>query len=139
VNIKLTRAQKIPVQKPGDIFKILRQILRAEEPTDQDKEHFWTVGLETSHVIKYIELVSLGSSNKSVAEPREVFRIAVMRNIPRLILAHNHPSGVLKPSPEDLRISQTLLQSGRILGIEVLDHLIISKRSFLSFADKGLL
>ena len=107
MNIKPTRAQKIPIQKPGDIFKILRQILRAEEPTDQDKEHF--------------------------------FRIAVMRNVPRLILAHNHPSGVLKPSLEDLRISQRLLQSGRILGIEALDHLIISKRSCLSLADKGFL
>jgi DNA repair protein RadC len=139
VNIKLTRAQKIPIRKPGDIFKILRQILHAEEKTDQDKEHFWTVGLEINHVIKYIELVSLGSAEKSVAEPREVFRIAVMRNVPRIILAHNHPSGSLKPSSEDLRVSKTLSQSGRILGIEVLDHLIITQRSFLSFADKGLL
>jgi DNA repair protein RadC len=139
MNIKLTRAQKIPVRKPGDIFKILRQILRAEEKTDQDKEHFWTVGLELNHVIKYIELVSLGSADKSIAEPKEVFRIAVMRNVPRIILAHNHPGGTLKPSPEDLRISQKLSESGRILGIEVLDHLIITPRTFLSFADKGIL
>lgn len=139
MNIKLTRAQKIPVRKPGDIFKILRQILRAEEKPDQDKEHFWTVGLEISHVIKYIELVSLGSADKSIAEPKEVFRIAVMRNVPRIILAHNHPGGTLKPSPEDLRISKKLSESGRILGIEVLDHLIITPRTFLSFADKGIL
>ena len=89
--------------------------------------------------ILFIELVSLGTVNKTLAEPMEVFSFALQKRAVKIILCHNHPSGELKPSEGDKNVSDRLIQVGIIVDTEVLDHLIISDKSYLSFKDTGLL
>jgi DNA repair protein RadC len=110
-----------------------------EEKIDQEKEHFWMIGLANNNKILYIELVSLGSVNATTVEPMNVFRVAVLKGAIKVIMAHNHPSGELKPSPEDKDLTDRLIQVGRILNIKVIEHLIISTMSYLSFTDIGLM
>ncbi|MFL0072781.1 JAB domain-containing protein, partial [Tenacibaculum maritimum] len=105
----------------------------------QNREHFWVIGLENNNRILFIELISLGSVNKTIAEPMEVFSFALQKRAVKIILCHNHPSGELKPSNSDKDISDRLIQVGIIVDTEVIDHLIISTKSYLSFKDIGLL
>ena len=88
------------ITTPESIASIIQAILKREDVIDQDKEHFWTIGLDTANRIKYIELVTLGILNSKLIHPREVFRLAVMQGVAAVILAHNHPSGNLKRQKE---------------------------------------
>jgi DNA repair protein RadC len=131
--------RKREINDPDSVATILQSILKTESPIDRDKEHFWTVGLNTRNVVKYIDLTSLGTLNASLVHPREVFRLAIMKGIANIILGHNHPSGATEPSEEDLRITRRLVDAGRILGIEVLDHIIVANSHHLSFKAQGLM
>jgi DNA repair protein RadC len=133
------KERKHEVRNPESVATVLQSIIRTESHTDRDKEHFWTVGLNTRNVVKYVDLVSLGTLNASLVHPREVFRLAIMKGTASIILGHNHPSGDVQPSEEDLRITRRLVDAGRILGIEVLDHIIIAKTHHLSFKEQGLI
>ncbi len=86
-----------------------------------------------------INTVSIGSLTGSVVHPREVFKPAILANAASIICGHNHPSGDLEPSNEDRAITKRLVASGRLLGIDVLDHLIIGDELHFSFADNGLM
>ena len=85
------------------------------------------------------ELVSVGTLNASLIHPREVFEPAIKYLASHIILAHNHPSGSLEPSDEDLAVTKRLVDSGRLLGIEVLDHVIVTGGGHASFKEKNLL
>jgi len=117
----------------------MQKILFRENKIDRDKEHFWLIGLNASNKILFIELVSMGSVKATTVEPMNVFRVAVLKGAVNAILCHNHPSGELKASEADKGLTDRLIQVGRILDNPVLDHLIISPRSFISFAENGLL
>ena len=138
MNINLTEEDKIRLLNPEDAYGIMQRILLHENEIDQEKEHFWIIGLDNAHSILFIELVSLGSVNAAQIEPMNVFRVAVLKGAMKVILVHNHPSGVLDPSVEDKDITDRLIQVGRILNIEVIEHLIISTKSFISFARSSL-
>ena len=139
MNVRLTDKQKIKVSGSRSIYEIMQRILLSESKVDQEKEHLWLISLATNNLILNIELVSLGSVNATIARPMNVFRVAVMKGAVKAILCHNHPSGNVMPSEEDKDMTDRLYQVGRILNIEVIDHLIISTKSYLSFADTGLL
>ena len=126
---------KATITKASDIASIMQNILDKENAIDQDKEHFWVIGLNTRNNIKYIELVSLGILNTTIVHPREVFRMAIFKGTSRLILCHNHPSGNTEPSEEDLSLTRRLFHAGEIIGIEVIDHIILGD-SFLSMREK---
>ena len=85
------------------------------------------------------EIISVGSLNANLVPPREVFEPAVRNLAAQIILAHNHPSGDPEPSEDDLEITKRLVESGKILGIEIVDHIIITKTGFISFREKGLI
>ena len=133
------RERKQQINNPVAVADILQSILRSESLLDRDKEHFWTIGLNTRNVVKYVDLVSLGTLNASLIHPREVFRLAVMEGAANIILGHNHPSGDPEPSEEDIRITKRLVEAGKILGIEVLDHIIVTSNHHLSFKAQGLI
>ncbi len=139
MTIKLTRKQRIKIRCSDDAFKVMQEILLREEKIDQYKEHFWVMGLAPSTRILYVELVSLGCVANTYAEPINVFRFALTKGCVSVILIHNHPGESLKPSEKDLDLTDNLIQVGRIIKVEVLDHLIISTKSHMSFADTGLL
>jgi len=132
-------ADKISITNPEKVAKILQKILKTEGRIDQDKEHFWVVGLNPRNVIKYLELVSLGTLDANLVHPREVFRLAIMKAVAQIVIAHNHPSDDPEPSEADLEITKRLEEAGKILGIEVIDHIIIAGKEFASFKDKKLM
>ncbi|MFD1002954.1 JAB domain-containing protein [Ohtaekwangia kribbensis] len=136
MTIELSDKQKIKLLNSDDVYTVMQGILLREEKIDQEKEHFWMIGLANNNRILYIELVSLGSVNAVTVEPMNVFRVAVLKGAVKAIIAH--PSGELKPSDADKDLTDRLIQVGRILNIPVIDHLIISVNSYLSFVDTGL-
>jgi DNA repair protein RadC len=139
MNVKLTKTQKIKLLNSADIYTIMQQVLLRETKIDRNKEHFWTIGLDNVNRLLYIELVSLGTTTSAPVEPMQIFRVAVQKAAVKMILVHNHPSGEVKPSKEDIDITDRLIQVGHILGIHVIDHLIIGEKTFNSFADTELL
>jgi DNA repair protein RadC len=137
--IKVT---KKPMTTPGAIAEVFFSILQTENEIDQDKEHFWIMGMDTKNKIKYIELASLGTLNASLIRPLETYRLAIVRAVASIATIHNHPSGDPGPSSQDVNTTKQLLESGKILGIELLDHIIIGDvrdRRFFSFREGGLM
>lgn len=138
MTIELSDKQKIKLLNSDDVYTVMQGILLREEKIDQEKEHFWMIGLANNNRILYIELVSLGSVNAVNVEPMNVFRVAVLKGAVKAIIVHNHPSGELKPSDADKDLTDRLIQVGRILNIPIIDHLVISVNSYMSFVDSGL-
>lgn len=139
MNITLTDKEKIKIMNSDDLYKIMQSILLREQRVDQDREHFWTVCLNTANVIMNIELVSMGNVFSTGVLPMEVYSIPLQKRAVNLIFVHNHPSGELKPSKEDKDVTDRLIQVGKFVDIPVLDHMIISNESYYSFADSGVL
>lgn len=139
MDVKRTESEKIRVLNSDDLYGIMQKILLRENIIDQDREHFWVVGLANNNRILFIELISMGTVNATLIEPMEVFSFALQKRAVKIILVHNHPSGELKPSERDKDITDRLIQVGIIVATEVLDHLIVSDKSYMSFGDVGLL
>lgn len=139
MQIPLKTDKKIRVLSSLDIYTVMREILLLEDPNDRSKEHFWTISLDHGHTVLNIELVALGSVNQVPIEPMEVYSIPLQKKAVKLILVHNHPSGLLTPSAGDKDMTDRLIQVGLIMHVPVIDHLVISEESYYSFADNGLL
>lgn len=139
MNIKLTDREKIRINDAEDIFGIMQRILLRDNKIDQEKEHFWIIGINQGGYILYIELISLGSTKNVIVEPMNVFRVAILKGATRIIAVHNHPGGVMKPSDDDENLTDRLIQVGKIINIEMVDHLIISTSSYISFTQMGLM
>ena len=106
---------------------------------ENKKENFVVLYLDARNKLIYKETVSIGSLNANLVHPREVFEPAVRYLAAQIVLAHNHPSGDPEPSEDDLVITKKLVESGKILGIEIFDHIIIVKDDFFSFKNKGII
>lgn len=107
--------------------------------TNKKQEYFLTITLDgASHIIN-TRTVFIGTLNQSLVHPREVFADAIADRSAGIIIAHNHPSGTLVPSRADISITQRLKEVSKLVGIELLDHIILAKDGFYSFADEGLL
>jgi DNA repair protein RadC len=121
------------IKNPEAVVKAIRASIK-----DKAKEHFKLILLNPRNKIIGISTISVGTLNASLVHPREVFKDAITHSAASVVLAHNHPSGDPEPSEDDLKITKKLVESGKILGIEVLDHIVIGKNGFLSFKEKGL-
>ena len=119
--------------KPKEIWEELKDI------RDNKKEHFVIFYLDSRNQEIKREIISIGSLNANLVHPREVFEPAVRNLAAQIILAHNHPSGSLEPSEDDLAITKRLVEAGKIMGIDVIDHIIVVKNGFLSFKEKNLI
>ena len=139
MDVHLTEEERIRILNSEDLYGIMQRILLRENKIDQDREHFWVVGLQNNNRILFIELVSMGSVNQTIAEPMEVFSLALQKRAVKIVLVHNHPSGELQPSASDKDLTDRLIQVGLIVNTPVIDHLIISEKSYLSFMDTGIL
>ncbi|MFW0861212.1 MAG: RadC family protein [Dethiobacter sp.] len=128
------RTELPTVSSPGDAAGLVM-----EEMRHNLREHFRVVLLDSKHKVLGIEEISIGSLNTSLVHPREVFRPAIRKACASIILLHNHPSGDPTPSREDLDVTRRLSEAGRLIGIEILDHIIIGDGNFVSFREKGLL
>ncbi len=110
-----------------------------EEMRHLNQEHFVALFLNTKNQIIHQQTIFIGSLNASIVHPREVFREAVKRSAASIIVAHNHPSGDPTPSQEDIQVTKRLNESGKMIGIDLLDHIIIGDRKFISLKEKGYL
>lgn len=121
------------VKTPDDVVGVMRSRLRGKK-----KEHFLALLLDTrSRLIKVSE-ISIGSLDTSIAHPREVFKEAISASAASVIFAHNHPSGDPEASEDDIKLTKRLASAGEIIGIDVLDHIIICDKKYLSLKRDGL-
>jgi len=103
-----------------------------------ESEHLRTLLLDSKHRVLASPTIYIGNVNTSVIRVSELFREAIRMNCPALIVAHNHPSGDPTPSPDDVRVTEQIVQAGKLLDIEVLDHLVIGRQRFVSLKERGL-
>jgi DNA repair protein RadC len=121
------------VKTPEEVMSLVKGRLK-----DKKKEYFLALFLDTrNQLIKIVE-ISVGSLDTSVVHPREVFKEAIAASAASVIFAHNHPSGDTTASPDDIKLTKRLAEAGGIVGIDVLDHLIIGDRKFVSLKREGL-
>jgi len=117
----------------------MQQVLLRERKISRNKEHSWIVCLDNVNKILLIELIAIGTVNKSIVEPMDVFSFALQKRAVKIILVHNHPSGELEPSKLDLDVTDKLQAIGSFINVPLTDHLIITEKSYFSFVDRGIL
>jgi len=139
VTLKMVRERTLPsevkkVGSPDDAVTIFAAYLDGA-----DREHFVAMYLDTKHQVTALHTVSIGSLNATVVHPREVFKGALLANAAALVVAHNHPSGDPTPSEEDVQVTNRLAAAAKVLGIELLDHVVLGHQCHVSFRERGLL
>jgi DNA repair protein RadC len=117
---------------PKDVWQ------RMEDIRDSKKEHFVVFYLDSRNQEIQREIISIGTLNESLVHPREVFEGAIKNNASSIIIVHNHPTGNVEPSMDDLSLTKRLVEAGKILGVEVVDHIIVSNLNVFSFKEKKL-
>lgn len=136
-SIELSRRYLIKQNKKitssNDVYNELK------EYHNKQQEYFLCLYLDGANHLIQTKVITIGILNQSLVHPREVFSYAIEKRCASIIVAHNHPSGVLEASNEDINVTKRLQESGKILGIELLDHLIITKDGFVSFKEEGIL
>ncbi|MCD4763272.1 MAG: DNA repair protein RadC [Desulfobacterales bacterium] len=123
--VKITSAQ--------DVIPLLADI------ADKKQEHFVCISLNGAHEVIKKRIVTIGLVDRSQVHPREVYADVISDRAAAVIFAHNHPSGDLKPSNSDLKIHEQLTEAGKILGLRILDHIIVTKKGYYSFQEAGLI
>jgi len=126
--------KKYDITNPETVIKAVRASIK-----DKAKEHFKLIILDSRNKILTITNVSIGTLNANLTHPREIFKDAITHNAASVVLVHNHPSGDPEPSEDDLKITKQLTEAGKIMGIEVVDHIIIGQEKYLSFKEKKLI
>lgn len=121
------------IRGPRDVWELLSHDLR-----DESREHFFAILLDTRNGVLRRHVVSVGDLNSAIVHPREVFSPAIRHGAAALVVAHNHPSGDPTPSPEDVQVTKRLLDAGRLLGIELLDHVVLTESGWVSLKERGM-
>ena len=134
------RTAQEPLRK-GQTFRSSREVFRHYAPVlgHLEVEQFRIVLLDGKHRVMSEHLVSQGTLTSSPVHPREVFKPAIRSAAAAIVLVHNHPSGDVTPSADDLEVTRRLVDVGELIGIQVLDHVIVSSDAFTSLADRGLM
>ena len=125
--------EAITIRSPADAYDFLKG-----EMEHLEQKQMRVLNLNTRNVIVSTEMIYQGNINSIIVRPAEIFRPAIMDNSCALIVVHNHPSGDPSPSPEDVKITSELVQAGKLLGIDVLDHLVVGRGGFVSLKERGL-
>ena len=137
--IRETRVNYLPsehtmfkIVNSADVATFVRSIL-----TDNSREHFVAMYLDSLHRVAANSIISIGTANMAPAAPREVFQRAILSGAIAIVVAHNHPSGSPHPSDDDRAVTRRLHESGNLLGIRLLDHVIVADVSHYSFSEQG--
>lgn len=139
VSVKMVKESSFLYQtrqilSPSDAYEMIKDQLQ-----DLDREQFIIACLNTKNEPTNLSVVAMGTLNKAIVHPREVFKTAILSNAASIMAFHNHPSGDTTPSQQDLQLTNRLYEAGELLGIKLLDHLIIGDGSFTSLKEKGYL
>ena len=125
-----TDCERIPIFNQSDAYGLVKDDL-----TSSDREVFLSLLLTAKNHLIGVETVSIGSITAATISARDVFKSALLVNAVSLIFCHNHPSGDLTPSKEDIKLTEELIKAGELLGVNVLDHLIVSHQGYKSLRD----
>lgn len=128
------RVEEPQITSSSDAFELINPLIG-----DLEHEEFWVLYLNNSNKVKYKAPLSKGGMTGTVVDVRVLFQTALEQKEVGIILAHNHPSGKLKPSDADIQITKKIKEAGKVMDIQLLDHLIITEYSYYSFADEGIL
>ncbi len=139
VSLKMVRERSIMyetrvVRSPQDIVHLAREFIG-----DADREHCILIALDTKNQPTALHTVSIGSLSAAIVHPRECLKICILANAASFVLLHNHPSNRTEPSHEDIELTKRLQAAGELIGIELLDHVIISTDSHYSLKENGLM
>ena len=139
VSIKMVKEssflyQTRTISSPKDAYEMIKEQLEG-----LDREQFIVACLNTKNEPTNISVVAVGTLNKAIVHPREVFKTAILSNAASIMAFHNHPSGNTEPSQQDIQLTNRLYEAGELLGIKLLDHLIIGDGTFTSLKEKGYL
>jgi DNA repair protein RadC len=121
------------IKHPSDIVALTKQY------STKRQEHFVVITLNGTHRTIRKHIATIGLANKTIVHPREIFWWAIKDNASAVVFVHNHPSGCIKPSPQDDEATEQLCKAAGILGIRVLDHLIVTKEDYYSYRQHGLI
>ena len=130
--LDLPTEPKPKINGPEDVYRLLNPMMR-----EMKKEIFIVICLDTKNQIISKETISVGSLNANIVHPREVFKPALLASAAHIIVSHNHPSGDPTPSREDIDITKKLVETGKIMGIDLLDHVIIGDGRHISMKEAG--
>jgi DNA repair protein RadC len=133
-NKLMKKGFKIQIKTASDVYQYY-----VDELQNKTKEYFYALFLDTKNKILKEELISIGTLNESLIHPREVFNPAIKASSQAVILVHNHPSGDCVPSDSDKEVTKELVEAGKIMGINVLDHVIIGRDGFISLKESGVM
>jgi DNA repair protein RadC len=126
------RPEGLRISFPPDVLPLIRHF------ADRKQEHFICISLNGANEVIATRVISVGLVNKTQVHPREVFADPITDRASAVIVAHNHPSGSLEPSKEDIDITVQLKSAAEILGIRLLDHIVFNQKGYYSFLEKGL-
>jgi len=126
------------ITKPSDIYQIMQPIYALNDNLDRDREQLYLIGLDSRNNIKTIDLISLGTLNETLVSPKEVYRTALIKNCASIILVHNHPSQDPTPSQADLEVTKKLKEAGKMIEVNLIDHLIYTNNGYQSLKELGV-
>lgn len=137
VSLKLVKESSLlykerSIRSPEDGYKLMRHFLG-----DLDREAFIVIALDTKNQPTSINICHVGSLNSSIVHPREVMKSAILSNAASILVGHNHPSGQPEPSREDIAVTHRLVEAGKVIGIDLIDHIIVGDETFTSLKEKG--
>ncbi len=139
MNVTLKDSGEMIISSSEKAYELMKDVFSEREAIDKDRENVWVICLNNANRIICVEFISMGTCNEVIVTPREVFCTPLRRRACKIIIVHNHPSGDVFPSPTDIDMTDNLVQVGKIIDIEVVDHLIIDENNFYSFKDCGLI
>ncbi len=132
MTVRLPKDEDKHISGTDDIARIMQKVLWRQNKIHRQKEYFWTIGLNAANDIEYIELVTIGSSNRNIVTPVQVLSLAAAKQCHKIVLCHNHPSGKLEPSEADIAFTDRMKKAAAILEIELLDHIIITELNYVA-------
>ena len=132
--IATEQKESFSITRPSELYEIVKKDLYGKT-----KEHLYVISLDSRNKCISKDLISIGTVNETLIHPREIFRTALHKNATYIALAHNHPSGDTTPSDEDIKVTQRVASAGSILGVSLIDHLVVSDRTFTSIKSMNAL
>jgi DNA repair protein RadC len=123
------------IKSPVDVHTLINNVM---QELDGQREHCFCISMNTKNQIKSVDVISIGTLNANIVHPREIFYTAICHRAASVIISHNHPSGDPTPSKEDIEVTEKLIEGGKLIGIDVLDHVIIGDTRYISLKDEGL-
>ncbi len=133
INVQNTKEEETIIKKSLDVFELFKGTF-----DDKEQEYFYCLYLDNRKKVKKKKLLFIGTINYSVVHPREIFKEAYMVGAVSIIIVHNHPTGNVNPSVQDIETTKKIVQVGRLLGITVDDHVIIGQNNYYSFFENGM-